>query len=152
MGSGNAAVRHLHYGDFTVKQTYFQEKYPVFYLEIPKSETTFKTVDEIIDFLKQKVEGHKVAQFIATFDHYAHTQALEEGEINPDIKAAKHILFCFGIKLPTPRAMAVRPRSIGVSEFENEFVIDFLEAPMPMANATMEQWAKEVRNIEPALV
>jgi hypothetical protein len=135
-----------------MKQTFFQEKYPVFYLEIPKSETTFKTVDEIIAFLKEKVDEHKVAQFIGLFDHYSHTQAIPEGEIDPEIKAAKHIIFCFGIKLPTPRAMAVRPRSIGVCELENEFVIDFLEAPMPMANAAMEQWAKEVRNLEAATV
>lgn len=135
-----------------MKQTFFQEKYPVFYLEIPKSETSFKTVDEIIAFLKEKIDQHKVAQFIATFDHYSHTQAIPEGEINPSIKDAKHIIFCFGVKLPTPRAMAVRPRSIGVSELENEFVIDFLEAPMPLANAAMEQWAKEVRNIQPAAV
>jgi hypothetical protein len=135
-----------------MKQTLFQEKYPVFYLEIPKSETTFKTVDEIIAFLKDKVEQHNVARFIGTFDHYSHTQSIPEGEINPDIKAAQHLIFCFGIKLPTPRAMAVRPRSIGVCEFEDEFVIDFLEAPMPVANAAMEQWAKDIRNLEPATV
>jgi hypothetical protein len=135
-----------------MKQTFFQEKYPVFYLEIPKSETTFKTVEDIIAFLKDKVDQHKVAQFIATFDHYSHTQAIPEGEINPDIKDAQHIIFCFGIKLPTPRAMAVRPRSIGVCEFEDKFVIDFLEAPMPVANAAMEEWAKDIRNLEPATV
>jgi len=130
-----------------MKQTLFQEKYPVFYLEVEKSETTFQSVDEILAYLKEKVDAHDIAQYIGMFDHYAHTKNLPNGEIHPDIKAAKHILFCFGIKLPTPRAMAVRPRSIGVCEMEDRFVIDFLEAPMPLANNAMEQWVKDIRNI-----
>lgn len=134
-----------------MKQTLFQEKYPVFYLEIEKSETTFKTVDEILAFLKNKVDQHDIAQYIGMFDHYAHTQSLPNGEINPEIKAAKHILFCFGIKLPTPRAMSVRPRSIGVCEMDDKFVIDFLEAPMPLATNAMEQWVKEIRNVPVAV-
>ncbi|MCG5536061.1 DUF6858 family protein [Ectothiorhodospira mobilis] len=129
-----------------MKQTLFQEKYPVFYFEVDKSETTFQSVPEIIAYFKEKVDAHPVAQYIGEFDHYNHTKQLEEGEIHPDILDAKHILFCFGIKLPTPRAMAVRPRSIGVCEMADHFVIDFLEAPMPAANAAMEEWTRAVRN------
>lgn len=36
------------------------------------------------------------------FDHYAHTRSLPEGEFAEGIHAAKHIIFCFGLKLPNP--------------------------------------------------
>ena len=121
-----------------------QEKYPVYTLELTKSETKHKDCDEIIAFLKARVDEHKVACYIAEFDHYAHTSTLEEGEIQEGIIAAKNIVFCFGIKLPKPEMMAVRPRSIGVVEYEDRFVISFLEAPMPIANQAMESWAKAI--------
>lgn len=127
-----------------MKQTMLQEKYPVYTLELTKSETKHKDCDEIIAFLKARVDEHKVACYIAEFDHYAHTSTLEEGEIQEGIIAAKNIVFCFGIKLPKPEMMAVRPRSIGVVEYEDRFVISFLEAPMPIANQAMESWAKAI--------
>jgi hypothetical protein len=127
-----------------MKQSLLQEKYPIYTLELAKSETSLKSVDAIIDYLKQKVEAHPAAKFIAMFDHYAHTKSLEKGEINPDILAAKNLVFCFGIKLPNPQVLAVRPRAIGVAETKNGYVITFLEAPIPEANATMEQWVKSI--------
>ena len=127
-----------------MKQTLLQEKYPVYTLEISKSETKHQNCDEIIAFLKARVDEHKIACYIAEFDHYAHTTALEEGEIAEGIIAAKNIVFCFGIKLPKAEMMAVRPRSIGVVEYDDRFVISFLEAPMPMANQAMESWAKSL--------
>jgi len=77
------------------------------------------------------------------FDHYEHTKSIG-GEIAPDIKAAKNIVFCFGPMLPSPAIMAVRPRSIGVAETDNGFVITFLEAPAPQINDKMEGWVKEL--------
>lgn len=121
-----------------------QEKYPVYTLEFAKTETKHKDCDEIIAFLKARVDEHKVACYIAEFDHYTHTSALEEGEMQEGIIAAKNIVFCFGIKLPKPEMMAVRPRSIGVVEYEDRFVVSFLEAPMPVANQAMESWAKAI--------
>lgn len=131
-----------------MKQVLLQEKYPVFYLEIERKETTFKSAKEIITYLKEKIEAHELAQFIATFDHYGHTRSLPSGEISPDILDAQNIVFCFGIKLPNPHVLAVRPRSIGVCELADRFVISFLEAPMPIANTAMEQWARSLRNVE----
>jgi hypothetical protein len=125
-----------------MKQTLLQEKYPVYTLELSKSETKYQNCDEIIAFFKACVDEHNVACYIAEFDHYAHTTALVEGEIEEGIIAAKNIVFCFGIKLPKAEMMAVRPRSIGVVEYEDRFVISFLEAPMPIANQAMESWAK----------
>ncbi|MBW8284544.1 MAG: hypothetical protein K0M55_13170 [Rhizobium sp.] len=127
-----------------MKQFVFQEKYPVFQLEIDKSETDMKSVDDIIQNLKAKIDAHPMVSFIAIFDHYAHTKAIG-GEIAPDIRDAKNLVFCFGVKLPNPEVMAVRPRSIGVTEFEDKFVVNFLEPPMPVATEAMEAWVKGLR-------
>ena len=120
--------------------TQFMDKYPVLSLELLKSQTRFTSVDEILAVLEARVEASPVACKIALFDHYAHTSALPEGEIADDILAAKHLVFCFGIKLPTPLAMAVRPSSIGVTELNDRFVVSFMEAPNPQMNDTLKQW------------
>ncbi len=122
-------------------QSVFMEKYPIFTLEAQKNESRFSTVDQIIESLKEQIAAHPVAAYIADFDHYAHTDALG-GEINPAIKAAKMVVFCFGQKLPNPQMMAARPRSIGVADMGESFVFTFLEAPLSAINDTMEQWVK----------
>jgi hypothetical protein len=129
-----------------MRQTLLQEKYPVLDLEIGKGETRFTSVEEIIEHLKTCIEEHPAARFIATFDHYAHTKGLADGEIADDILAAMNIVFCFGIKLPNAHVMAVRPRSMGVTEKADRFIISFMEAPMPLANQAMEEWAKSLLN------
>jgi hypothetical protein len=125
-----------------MKQTLLQEKYPVYTLEVLKTETPYDSIDGIIDYLADCIEQHPIARMIARFDHLAHTQSLPEGEIAGDILAARHVVFCFGTHLPNPHVMAVRPRSIGVVEQADRFVISFLEAPMPLANNAMESWVK----------
>ena len=129
-----------------MKQTLIQETYPVFTLEVDKNESTYKTVDEVLDFLKEKIDGHRAATYIATFDHFAHTKSLEEGKVDKSILDAKNIVFCFGFTIPNPQVLGLRPRSIGVAELENSFVISFMEAPMPVANVVMETWAMAIRN------
>jgi hypothetical protein len=129
-----------------VKQTLLQEKYPIYSLELDRGETSYATVDEIVDHFRQRIEAHRCACFIAVFDHFAHTLSLPEGRIGEGIRAAKNIVFCFGIALPDPHALAVRPRSIGVAETDDGFLITFMEAPMPLVNAAMEDWAKGLRN------
>jgi hypothetical protein len=128
-----------------MKQTLLQETYPIFSLEVDKSETPFQTTDEIIAFLKQRVDEHEVARYIATFDHYSHTKELKDGQVSSDILDAKNIMFCFGITLPNPQVLALRPRSIGVAETENSFILSFMEAPMPVANVAMETWVMAVQ-------
>jgi hypothetical protein len=127
-----------------MKQQLLQEKYPVYVLEVEKSESKYKTTDEILAYLKGCIDEHKVAVYISDFDHYSHTQSLEDGEIEEGIIDAKNIVFCFGIKLPKPEMLSVRPRSIGIAEYEDRFVISFLEAPMPLANTAMESWVKAI--------
>lgn len=130
-----------------MKQYLFQEKYPVYTLEIAKDETSLKGVDAIIEYLKGKVEDHPAASTIAIFDHYSHTKSLEGGEVTPEIIDAKNLVFCFGMILPNPEIMAVRPRNIGVTETNSGYIINFLEAPVLPANETMEDWVKSIVEI-----
>ncbi|MEA3370547.1 MAG: hypothetical protein U9Q40_04340, partial [Campylobacterota bacterium] len=112
-------------------------------LEISKNETGLKNVDEILDYYKDKVDAHPIAAFISIFDHFSHTQALG-GEINPEIKDAKNIVFCFGAALPNTKILAARPRSIGVAELEDSFVVEFIEAPKEELHDVMEAWTKAI--------
>jgi len=130
-----------------MKQMILQEKYPVFVLDIEKNETSYKTAQEIIDFFKEKINSHPVCTYIGEFDHYAHTSSLSEGKIAEEIVAAKNIICCFGKVLPKPEVLAVRPRSIGVAELGDSFVVSFLEAPNPDANAAMEKWVKGIADL-----
>ena len=129
-----------------MKQKIFKDKYHIFEIEYKKSELAYKSVDEIITALHTKIDAHPVLAFIAIFDQYKHTSSLEGSEINPNIKAAKNIVFCFGKELPTPEVLAVRPRSIGVCEMQDSFILNFLEAPNEMANKTMEDFVKSLGN------
>jgi len=125
-----------------VKQITVMEKYPVYTLEIGKEETNYKSIDEIFSYLKSQIEAHPIATYIGEFDHYAHTASLDVGEISEEILAAKNLICCFGKVLPKPEVLAVRPRSIGVAEKADSFVISFLEAPNAGANKDMEAWVK----------
>ena len=127
-----------------MKQILLQEKFPVFKLEIDKTETKFKSSQALVDHFKKVIDEHEVARFIGEFDHYSHTKGLEGGEIADGIIDARNIVFCFGTKLPNAEMLAVRPRSIGIAETETGFVISFMEAPMALANDTMEAWVKDV--------
>ncbi len=128
-----------------MKQTVLQEKYPVFVLELPKSETTCQSVDDVVARLKKDMEADERVADIAVFDHYAHTASIG-GEISGEIEAAKNVVFCFGMKLPGPLVLAVRPRSIGIAQMKDKFVISFMEAPMPVANDAMESWVKALKD------
>jgi hypothetical protein len=122
------------------------DKYPVNGLEIAKEATTFGSVDDILEYLKSKIDTHPVASYIATFDHYAHTNNLEDGVMSKDILAAKNIICCFGKQLPNPLLMAVKPRSIGVVEMQEKFVISFMDVPNAEAHKTMVEWVESIIN------
>lgn len=127
-----------------MKQTLLQEKYPVLVSEIGKNETTCQSVDDVVAYLKAKIAENPKVQFIGVFDHYAHTKKIG-GEIAPGIQGAVDVIFCFGFALPNPQVLAVRPRSIGVADLGDKFVVSFLEAPMKPANEAMEAWVKGLR-------
>lgn len=120
------------------------EKYPVFSLELDKSEVEQKNTKEIAEYFKAKIEAHPIAKFIAVFDHYEHTKSLD-GEIAPEILDAQNVVFCFGPAIPNTKILAVRPRSIGIAELEDKFVIEFIEAPKEQIHEIMESWAKGLK-------
>lgn len=127
-----------------MQQKIFKEKYHIFEIKFEKEELIYKNVNEIIEVLKKKIDENEIIAYIATFDQFTHTQNIN-GEINPSIKDAKNIVFCFGKEIPTPEVLAVRPRSIGVVELENHFVVNFLEAPNEQANIAMENIVKSLK-------
>lgn len=129
-----------------MKQKILMEKYPIFELEVDFNETTLKNVDEVIEHIKVQIDNHPIARYIAVFDHYGHTKKLEGGAMSDEIKDAKNIICCFGKELPKPEILALRPRSIGVAQMNDKFIVSFLEAPNPMANSAMESWAKSIAN------
>lgn len=128
-----------------MKQTLLQEKYPIFVAEISKAETSCSTMEALIDYYKGKIGENPKVQFIGVFDHFAHTTKIG-GPIMAGMTAAVDIIFCFGFALPNPQMLAVRPRSIGIADMGDKFVISFMEAPMQPANAAMEAWTLGLRN------
>jgi len=128
-----------------MKKTVFMDKYPIHSLELQKSEINFSNTDEVVDYFKKKIENHPIARFITIFEHYFHTKELG-GEIMDGLIDAKNIIFCFGQAIPNTKILALRPRSIAVCEFEDKFVIDFLEAPKEEMHQLMQGWAKELKS------
>lgn len=124
-----------------MKQMLLQDKYPIYVLEIAKGETSCATVADVAARLKANIDSDERVAWIAEFDHYAHTSGLG-GAIASEIKDARNLVFCFGLQLPNPLVLAVRPRSIGIADCGDKFVVSFMEAPMPVANIAMEGWVK----------
>lgn len=125
-----------------MKKTLLMEKFPIFVKEILKTETLIKNTDEFISKIKTKVEEDDTASFISIFDHFSHTKNLN-WPIQEWIIDAKIILFCFWQEIPKAEILAVRPRNIWVVEYEDKFVISFLEAPKEWANNKKIEWILE---------
>ncbi len=126
-----------------MKKTMFMDKYPVYTLRLEKDEVSQKSCSEIVEYFKEKIDAHKVAKFIAIFDHYTHTKELD-GEIEEGMIDAKNIVFCFGVAIANSKILAARPRSIGVCEYDEYFMIEFIEAPKEEMHQLMEDWAKSL--------
>lgn len=128
-----------------MKQEIGQIELPLITLQLKHSECRFDTADAIAAYFKDKIESHKAACYIATFNHLEHTAGLPEGQIAEEIEAALNVVFCFGFTLQDPIQLATRPRSIGICQAHNGFTISFVEAPMPVVNALMEEWANSLQ-------
>ncbi len=118
----------------------FKNKFPLYSTHLPKS----KTMQELIEYFKAKIEAHPVATFITVFDHYTHTTSKEVHEIAEDIEDVKNIVFCFGKEIPNPLVPAVRPRSIAITQRKDDFVIAFMEAPNEKLTQTMIEWVNNL--------
>jgi len=127
-----------------VKKSIFMEKYPVYSLELLKSEITISSAKEAVEYFKEKIKNHPVAEFIAVFDHYSHTKKLN-GPIMDGLLDAQNVVFCFGQAIPATKILAVRPRSIGICEFKDKIVIDFMETPKEELNTIMQEWVKSLK-------
>jgi len=133
--------------DDLMQQELFNQEYPIYTTTLSKEMTNHKNISEILTALQVKIDAHPVATYIGLFNHYEHTRSLgEDGEIDDAILDAQNIICCFGKSLMDPKMLAVRPRSIGVAELQNVFVISFLKAPNPAANQAMEKWIKSLHN------
>lgn len=126
-----------------VTKSIFQDKYPVFTKNFSK-ESLGKDIDGICKFFQEKVNKDDDATFISLFDNFAHTNSIN-GEINPEVKGAKSVVFCFGKAIPNSAILAVRPRSIGVVEYNDSFDVCFLEAPNEGIQKCMEKWVEDLR-------
>ena len=130
-----------------MKKSIFMDKYPVYSIELAKSEMRVATTKEVIEYFKEKIQNHPIAQFIAVFDHYSHTKNLG-GSIMNGLLDAQNVIFCFGQAIPDTKILAARPRSIGVCEFEDKFVIDFIEPPREELYKIMEEWTKGLKSYD----
>lgn len=127
-----------------MKQCLMQENLPIFAVELDKGSCGFEDIDQLVDYFVTSIKQDDRARLITVFDHYAHTMGLNDGQVNPDILAAQNIVFCFGITLPDPAALALRPRSIGVADVGDRYIVSFLESPMPVVNTLVEGWMKSL--------
>lgn len=131
-----------------MKQVVKEIGFPIFSIEMEFSECKFNTIEEIVEYLEEQVKSHRAAHYIDTFNHLKHTSELPEGIVAENITAAYNIVFCFGFSLQHAEQLAARPRSIGICETDSHITISFMEAPMPVANALMEQWARSLLHDE----
>jgi len=120
------------------------DKFPILSLEISKNDINYKNIPEILEFFKTKIEEDELAKYICTFNHYEHTESIEDSEIEEGMLDAQNILFCFGKKIPNAKVLAVRPRSIAVAEYKDSFVVSLMEAPMAPMTDKMHSWVKEL--------
>ncbi len=129
-----------------MKPTVIADTYLVYSQEIAKNKTTYTNVDEIENYLIQQINNHSIASYIATFDHYVHTKNIG-GVVQENIKAAKNVMCCFGMGIPSPAFVAVKPMSIAVVETVDSFVLSFIQAPAPSAQEAMKTWVEAIENV-----
>ena len=122
-----------------------KEMYPIFTQEFSKKEIAIETLDDLCRHFNNQIEKHPFVKYICTFDHYAHTAALDGATIEKTIIGAKIVLLCFGKKLLDPKILSVRPRAIGLCETKSHFVVSFLEAPNPAMTETMIKWVHKLK-------
>ncbi len=129
-----------------MKHQIIDRTYSVFSKSIPKSRTSFQSAREIEDYMISRIEEHPIAAYITTFDHYKHTSGLENGMIPGYIHASLHVLCCFGMAIPSPEYMAVKPMAIAIVETDDEFVLSFEQAPAPSVQRSMQNWVEGVED------
>jgi hypothetical protein len=128
-----------------MEKIHLLDKYPVYVEELAKVGTDCASTDDVVAWLRANVEPTAGATLIGVFDHQAHVAAHPEGQIAPENKDSKHVIFCLSNAIPNPLIAAVRPRAISIVELEDRFVISFLEAPVEGPNQVMTGWIEGLR-------
>ena len=128
-----------------MQKSILMDKYHICSKNIKKTDTEYTNVIQFMNYFKEKVDQDPIAKFIGIFNHYEHTQNLENGEIADSIKDAQNIVFCFGQNIPNPLILAARPRSIAVVENTDSFTISFMEAPMEPMTSKMQTWVNTIK-------
>ena len=123
-----------------MEKVIFKDKYPVYTMQILKKEYSHN-INNIVEYFKDQIEKHPSAQLINVFDNYAHTTRLN-GEINPDIKAAQNIIFCFGRSINDTKEVSLRPRSLSVCELEDRYIVEFVDPPKQTARDYIIGWCE----------
>jgi len=125
------------------------EKLAICTVEVAKSETRLRSLDEIVDYLRACIEAEPLARSSPSSTLRAHALAAERRHRRghprrqePGVLLRHHAA--------GPAGPGARPRSIGVCELDDRFVLTFAEAPMPVANLAMERWALSVVGREAA--
>jgi len=124
----------------------FKDEYPIHTMTLKKVDTTMPNINAVIEHFQNKIMEHPIATFIGMFDHYRHTESLEDGFIDPHILDAQEVLCCFGKDLSNPEVLAVRPRAIGIVERQDDYVISFMKAPKPAVNEAMISWTMSLKD------
>ena len=130
-----------------MKQVQMLDKFPVYTMDILKTETLYKTADEILEALISKIESHPTGSIISIFDHYGHVDAQKDSVIDSSILDSKSIIFCLASAIPNAMIGALRPRTIAINELEDKYVLNFLEAPMEGPTKIMQEWVTGIKNL-----
>jgi len=125
----------------------FKDEYPIYTMTLKKVETSMPSISAVIEHFQTKIQEHPVAVYIGIFDHFRHTTSLQDGVIDAKILDAQNVLCCFGKSLESAEMLAIRPRSIGIAEYQDSYVISFLKAPNPAANDAMSAWTTSLKDL-----
>jgi len=121
--------------------------YPVQSIELGKP-CGLADADAVVEILLRCIEDHPKARLITIFDYLQHIWELG-GEIPDGFIAVRNIVFCLDSGLDAPELVALRPRAIGVTEFEDRFVVSYMESPLAEYNATLATWLSGLPVINP---
>ncbi len=121
----------------------FKDRYTIWKCEIEKNKIIYSDIEEIISYFKHKIKTHPFAKYLFLFDHYKHIKSIN-GKILPDVIDMKNIVFCYGPDILDIEIAALRPRSIGICELKDSYIIEFMQAPSDKAHESMVEWTKEL--------
>ncbi len=121
-------------------------RYPAMIPELEKSDRICQTVEDVGDYFRARIAENPKTQFIGVFDHFAHTRKIGGDWGGKSIREfARRRASSSASRSPHPQILALRPRSTGVADMGDRFVVSFMEAPVQRANVAMESRSPGLR-------